>query len=188
MSTITDVSLVTADVFMQMPQPADGSRLELVRGVIVTMSPPQGEHGLCCAEITYQLKAFVRAGRLGWVTSNDAGILVEQDPDTVRGPDVAFWSRGRLSASPRGYSTVPPDLAVEVVSPSDTRTALDRKLREYVRSGVSVVWYVNPELAIVTVYRGSVDGQTLDETDTLTGDGPLAGFSCRVGELMGTET
>src|SRR5690242_6329965 len=83
---------VTVAEFERMPDPADGSKLELVRGEVIVMPPPKGKHGICCSEIAWLLKNFVKPAKLGWVTTNDTGVVLERGPDTVRGPDVAFWS------------------------------------------------------------------------------------------------
>ncbi len=85
-------SLITLSEFEKMPNPDDGSILELVRGEIVVVPPPKGKHGIVCQRMGRFLGNFVDPQKLGWVTTNDAGVLLERDPDTVRGPDVAFWS------------------------------------------------------------------------------------------------
>src|SRR3954468_9209856 len=91
MSTIQQ-PLISAEEFAKMPDPADGSRLELVRGEVLVMPPPKGKHGIVCSRISRFLGNHVEPKRLGWVTSNDTGVVLEKGPDTVRGPDVAFWN------------------------------------------------------------------------------------------------
>jgi Uma2 family endonuclease len=176
--------LITAEEFFQMPEPADGSQQELVRGVIVTMPPPGGRHGGCCMNVGYHLCHFVKTNHLGTVTSNDAGFISERDPDTVRGPDVAFWSRERLPELPEGYITLPPDLAVEVVSPGDHYSRIQKKLRHYLERGVRLVWIVDPEDRSVTVYRSEKQAMILGEKDTLTGEDVVPGFRCLVADLF----
>jgi Uma2 family endonuclease len=176
--------LITAEEFMNLPEPVDGSQQELIRGVIVTMPPPKGLHAICCNKVGRRVGNFVEDHRLGWVTSNDAGFISERDPDSVRGPDIAFWSITRVPRPPQGYFEVPPDLAIEIVSPSDTFSRTTEKIRHYLGNGVPVVWYVDPELRIVTIYRPDNSMQTLEETDTLEGGELLPGFSCRVAELF----
>src|SRR5262249_43437005 len=127
MSTATQ-QLITAEEFARMPQPPDGSRQELVRGVIVTMPPPGGLHGVCCLRIGRKLGNFVDDNKLGTVASNDTGFVSERDPDTVRGADVAFWRKENLPKVPEGYIEVLPDLAVEVVSPGDHYARIQRKV------------------------------------------------------------
>jgi Uma2 family endonuclease len=176
--------LITAEEFMKMPDPPDGSQQELIRGVIITMPPPMGRHGVCCMKVGFTVYSFVSANKLGHVTSNDAGFISERNPDTVRGPDVAYWNSARVREVPEGYFEVPPDLAVEVVSPNDTHLRVQEKVRHYLTHGVRMVWVVDPELRIVTVYRSKELARTLEETDTLSGEDVLPGFRCRVADLF----
>src|SRR5439155_18111948 len=98
-------------------EPADGSRQELVRGVIITMPPPGMPHGICCSKIDRRLGGFIETHQLGLICCNDTGFVTERDPDSVRGADISFWSKERLPEMVTGYPEIPPDLAVEVVSP-----------------------------------------------------------------------
>lgn len=176
--------LVTADEFFRMPEPPDGSRQELVRGEIVTIPRPGGLHGVCCSKANRKIGNFVDEHRLGTVTANDTGFVIARSPDTVRGADVAFWSAERLSEVPVGYIDTPPDLAVEVLSPSNASKRIREKLGEYFTHGVRMVWVVAPEDRTVTVYRSRDEGRVLHENATLTGDDVLPGFRCRVAELL----
>src|SRR5262249_30249621 len=154
----------------QLPDPPDGSRQELVRGVVVTMPPPGGRHGACCLKVGRRVGNFVEDSRLGTVTCNDAGFISERDPDTVRGPHISYWGRERLPEVPEGYIPIPPDLAVEVVSPGDHYSRVQNKVRHYLERGVALVWIVDPEDRSVTVYRTQQQGKILGENDTLTGE------------------
>ncbi|HBI41351.1 MAG TPA: Uma2 family endonuclease [Planctomycetales bacterium] len=183
MATVAQ-KLITAEEFIKMPDPDDGSRQELVQGVVITMPPPKGRHGVCCNKVGRLIGNYVEANKLGFTTCNDAGFISERAPDSVRGPDVAFYSRQRVSEIPEGYFEVSPDLAVEVLSPSDPHTRVQEKVRHYLKHGVSMVWLVDPELRIVTVYRRQEHARTLEETDTLAGEDVLPGFSCCVAEFF----
>jgi Uma2 family endonuclease len=182
-STATQ-KLITAEEFMAMPDPPDGSQQELVRGVIVTMPPPKGLHGVCCSNVNHLVSAFVKANRLGWVTASDAGVILERGPDTVRGPDVAFYSKERCPQIPEGYFEVPPDLAVEVLSPGDSYPRVLRKVNHYLECGVRVVWVVDPVARAVAVHLPGEVPRTLEESDTLTGNSALPNFSCRAADLF----
>jgi Uma2 family endonuclease len=183
MSTVAS-KLITAEEFTKLPEPADGSTQELVRGVVITMPPPKGRHGVCCSKVNRLIGNHVESKRLGHVTSNDAGFILQRNPDTVRGPDTAFWSVQRVAEVPEGYFEVPPDLAVEVVSPDDAHTRVQEKVRAYLKHGVRMVWVVDPDLRIVTVYRSSELARTFEETDTITGEDVLPDFSCRVADVF----
>lgn len=183
MSTVTE-KLITAEEFARMPDPADGSQQELVRGVIVTMPPPRGRHGACCFLVAHRLGEFVLANKLGTMFTNDTGFITERDPDTVRGPDVSFWSRERLPEIPEEYIAIPPDLVVEVVSPGDHFSRVQKKVLHYLTRGVPLVWVVDPEDRSVTVYRPGKQATILEEGDTISGEEALPGFACPVRALF----
>ena len=180
----TAKKLMTAEEFAEMPQPKDGSKQELIRGVIVAMPPPGGRHGYCCSRTDRRLGNFVEDNRLGFVLCNDAGFISERDPDTVRGPDISFWSLERLPELPDGYIPIPPDLAIEVVSPSDHFTRVQAKVREYLNKGVRMVWVIDPEDRSVSVYRALDRVVILTETGVLSGEDVVPGFTCRVADLF----
>jgi Uma2 family endonuclease len=184
MATVT-TPLISAKDFARMPDPPDGSKQELVRGEIVTMPAPGFRHGQCQLNVAFQLKLHVRSNPTGRITV-ESGLPTETDPDTVRGPDVAYWSFERLPAdqTPEGYPTVAADLVVEVLSPTTTRRAINDKVREYLTRGVRIVWVVDPDDRTVTIYRQPDEGRVLWEGATLTGEDVLPGFSCRVGEFF----
>lgn len=175
--------LVTAKEFEKFPEPLDGSQEELLRGEVIVMPPPKGRHGLIQVQIAYLLKCVVTPKKLGWVTV-ESGVVVERDPDSVFGPDVAFWSITRHPTRPEGYFEIPADLVVEVLSPDDRRKHVREKIKGYVKSGVKLVWLVDPEMRTVTVYSGSLRGAELDESETITGGNVLPEFSCKVGDFF----
>lgn len=180
-----DIKLITAEEFARMPDPPDGSKTELVRGEVITMTPPGFRHGLCQVAIGAMLFHHARSTRCGRVTS-ESGLVTERDPDTVRGPDVAFWSAERLPLDqmPNVYPDVAADLCVEILSPSSTPRQVQEKVREYFQRGVRLVWVVDPEAHTVTVYTQPGEGRLLWENATLTGGDVLPGFECRVADLF----
>ena len=180
----TTAKLVTAEELWRMPEPADGSRYELLKGELIQMTPAGGRHGTCCGLIARAWVDFSQQHRAGHVATNDTGVFTERDPDTVLGPDVVYWSRQRLPEMPEGFVEVPPDLAVEVVSPSDSQSYVHRKVLHYLDHGVSLVWVVDPKTRTVTVYRSRQDVCILGEAEEVTGGDVLPGFSCRVGEFF----
>src|SRR5262245_39441414 len=110
--------LFTAENYQLLPD--SGRPTELVRGRIVTMNMPHPRHGYFCGKIVRLLGNFVERHDLGWVMSNDSGVVTERDPDTVRGADVAYYSFNRLPKGklPQGYLSVVPELIFEVRSPT----------------------------------------------------------------------
>lgn len=175
--------LLTAEEFAALPEPPDGSKEELLRGEVITMPVSNSRHGLVQAQIAYLLHDAVRSCKIGWVTIG-SGVVIERDPDTVFGPDVSFFSIARYPNRPEGYFEIPPDLVVEVLSPDDRRKNVREKIKDYVKSGVKLVWLVDPEVRTVTVYAGSLRGTELDETETITGGEVLPEFSCKVAEFF----
>jgi Uma2 family endonuclease len=183
MSTVAR-RLISAEEFARMPDPADGSQQELVRGEVVTMPPPKGLHGVCCVKATLRLGNFVEANRRGTVCSNDTGFITERDPDTVRGLDVGYWSYERLPRVTDAYIEVAPDLAVEVLSSSNRPGQIREKMREYFNRGVRMVWIIDPVDRTVTIYRSLEEGRVLHESATITGEDVLPDFSCLVADLL----
>lgn len=185
MASVTP-KLITAEEFILMPASADGSRQELVRGEIVMLPPPGFRHGKVQSKVDFVLQLFVRTHLLGTVTI-ESGLITEREPDTVRGPDVAFWSKERMpldQPAPVGYPDVAADLCVEVLSPSNRAGEVREKVAEYLGRGVRLVWVVDPEARTVTVYRSPDEGRILHASATLTGEDVLPGFSCRVAEIF----
>jgi Uma2 family endonuclease len=123
---------LTAEEFARLPEPADGSKLELVRGVVVPTSPTSFRHGEVQLNIAALIKAYARAHKLGR-TVVESGLVTDSNPGTVRGPDVSFWSAARMGKeqTPVVFANVAPDLCVEVVSPGNSRSSLQAKVREY---------------------------------------------------------
>lgn len=174
MTAATQDKLLTAEEFMDLPDPGDGSKQELVRGVVITMPPPQAPHGYTAARVTISVGGFVVQHNLGIVVGNDTGVVLERGPDTVRGPDLAYWSFARQATVPKGYFEIAPDLAVEVLSPSNTRRQIDAKIREFLNAGTTMVWVVDPLDRSVRVHRKDsaapvirMSGAMLDGEDVL---------------------
>ena len=171
---------------MLLPDPRDNVRQELVRGEVIEMPSPGGLHGVTCSKIDRRIGNFVDDHQLGSVASNDTGFITHRDPDSVRGPDIAYWSKKRLPEVPVGAILVPPELAVEVLSPSNTSRQIREKIEEYFACGVSMVWVVAPEDRTVTIYRTPDQGLLLHDQKSVlvSGDDVLPGFECRVADLL----
>jgi len=158
---------------------------ELEGGSPVEMPPPGEIHGLLCGWIAHLLWEYVLRRGAGGVTANDTGLLVEEDPDTVRGPDVMLFGESRplTQLSPR-FSTRVPLLVVEVLSPNDQANKVARRVGQYLRRGVPLVWVVDFEDRTVAVYRPGEIQMVLDDTEELTGEGVLPDFQHRVADLF----
>ena len=184
MSTAT-TQLLTAEEFFALPDPKDGSKQELVRGRVITMPGPGVEHGEVQVNVAFAIKLFLKQNPIGRVAT-ESGAVTERKPDTVRGPDVSYYSKERLPLDQRvvGYHTEVPDLCVEVVSPSNSMKQLKAKAKEYLFAGVRLVWIVDPEDRTVTIIVDPLESRTLEADATLDGGTVLPGFSCKVSDLF----
>jgi Uma2 family endonuclease len=174
--------LITGEELLAM---GDIGPCELIDGRIVPMTPPGGEHGRIEMSLGAMLFHFVQQHDLGWVIGGEAGVYIQRNPDTVRGMDIAFFSKQRLpEGPPQGYFGVAPELVVEVLSPRDSWTEVQQKVAEYFSIGVQRVWVVNPRKRTVLVYRSATEAQELAEGDPLVGEGVLEGFALPVETLF----
>jgi Uma2 family endonuclease len=181
----TQVQLMTADELLAMPD--DGFSYELIKGELIKVSPPPGhEHGLVTMNIAGPLYEYVKNKNLGKVYAAETGFLLEQNPDTVRAADVAFIRSERIEkAGPiKGYWVGAPDLAVEVVSPSDTVRRIEGKVAQWLEAGTCMVWVVSPRLHTVTVYRSLTDIETLTKNNTLDCGDVIPGFQISISEIF----
>jgi len=167
---------ITADELLRMPD--DGYRYELVAGRLRKMTPAGSLHGAIGSRLAAAIGVHVDQHRLGVVFGADTGFTLARDPDTVRAPDVAFVSRARIPVAgiPTGYWSGPPDLAVEVLSPTDVRSEIADKIDEYLQSGVRQVWFVDPAARQVTIHRPNAAPETFGEGETIDGGDVLPGF------------
>lgn len=183
-ATITPSTLLTAEEYGRLD---DGGRLtELVRGQVIEMPPPKPRHGRICARVAAILLQYVDLHRLGHVFSNDAGVITERGPDTVRGPDIAYFSYARLpqDADLDEYPPLPPELVFEVKSPSDSWPDIAEKVAEYLQVGVDVVCVIDPEQRVAVVHAADAPPRNLSAEQILEFPKTLPGFQVGVGQLL----
>ncbi|MFI5461142.1 MAG: Uma2 family endonuclease [Isosphaerales bacterium] len=157
---------------------------ELVDGILVEKTVGY-EESYIAGEILTRLKNFVERRKLGLV--NGEGGMVKLDIDLVRIPDVSFVSWDRVPGRKFPTEQVPPlvpDLAVEVISPSNTPKEMDEKLHEYFEKGGRLVWFVRPKSRVVDVYTAPDRFTRLTASARLDGGDVLPGFSVQVGKLF----
>ena len=166
--------------------PDDGYKYELVAGRLRKMTPAGSIHGVVGMRLAVAISVHVDQHQLGVVFAADTGFKLASSPDTVRAPDVSFVSRGRIPTGgiPKAYWPGAPDLAVEVLSPTDVRSEIDERIDEYLRSGVRLVWFVNPFERRVTVHRPGKRPLVLEEHDSVDGGDVLPGFSYPLARLF----
>lgn len=149
------------------------------------MSPAGYEHGVIAGEMYGHLFNFVKQSRLGVVTAAETGFVIGHDPDTVRAPDVGFIRAERVPrVRTRGFFQGPPDLAVEVLSPTDRAGELLAKVQDWLAAGCRAVWVVDPTSQTISVYRGSRETTLLTVADELTDDAILPGFRLPVADVF----
>jgi Uma2 family endonuclease len=175
----------TADQLLRLPSGL-GQRFELVEGELRVMSPAGWEHGAIVGNLQTILGAFIRQNRMGRVFGAETGFQLQTDPDTVRAPDFAFIAKKRLPKKlpSSSYWPGPPDLAVEVLSPSDRTGEVDEKITAWLSAGAQAVWVVDPKLQIVIIHLTGKRAQIRSVGETLEGEPVLPGFSCSVDELF----
>ena len=180
----TNTELLTANDLLQLY--SQGVRGELIRGVLCKTMPTGYEHGKIVMNLGVLLGAFVKLRKLGSLTASDSGVRLEWNPDTVREPDIVYFSADKIPPGTRvaGYAEVVPDLVVEVVSPNDNRREVNDKDLMWLGYGVRLVLVVHPDTRTVDVHQEGHPVLTLTENDTLNGLDPLPGFTCAVSNIF----
>ena len=174
---------MTADELWRLPKV--DKLYELVQGELITMSPAGYDHGavgICLAAFLFN---HVRSNQLGCVTGPDTGFILSRDPDTVRSPDIAFVRQERIPPQrPVKFWEGAPDLAVEVLSPSDSATKMDAKVEEYLDAGTTEVIVITPTMKMVKIFRHGQTATILRSGDILRDLESVPGFQCRVDEIF----
>jgi Uma2 family endonuclease len=180
----TTEALLTAEEYLLLPDL--GQPNELVRGRIVMMNMPGSRHGLICNRIGAYLLNFVEEHDLGYVLSNDSGVVTERGPDTVRGADVSYFSYQRIprGALPEGYPSVSPEIVFEVRSQHDRIKPMREKASEYLKAGVLVVCLVDPKAKTIEVHLPNGEPTKLAGDQELTFPVILPRFSLPLARLF----
>jgi Uma2 family endonuclease len=176
---------ISADEFRTSPE-EDGWRTELVRGRMVREPAPGPAHGRLAARLAVRLGRFVENAASGVVLA-DTGFLLARDPDTVRAPDLSFVSNDRIPEQGygAGFWRLGPDLAVEILSPSNTASDLQAKIGDYLAAGCHEIWVLDPAARSVVVYGADGRLRLLSADEELDGGALLPGFMLPLGELFG---
>ena len=166
--------------------PDDDHRYELAGGELVRMTPTGAEHGAVTARLGQILTEHVVARRAGVCCGAETGFILRRGPDAVRAPDAAFVAGERIPKTgvPRSYWPFAPDLAVEVVSPSDRLGDVRAKAGEYLGAGTRLVWIVEPAARVVHVHRPRREARAIGIGGVLTGEDVLPEFRCAVRRLF----
>ena len=176
--------LLTAEDLLRLS--SQGVKGELIRGVLHETVSVGKVHARIAMILGAKFVNHVMPRRLGTVGGTDGGVLIERGPDTVREPDIYYVSAARLPLDDQsdGYLDVVPELVVEIVSPSDSVTEVDEKIRMWLDLGVSMALVVRPAERMIIVHRPGVSAVTLSREDTLDGGDVLPGFSLPLSEIF----
>ena len=175
----------TADELLRLP--SGRARYELVRGELRVMTPAGHLHGKVAMRVGQLLAAHVDANQLGIAYAAETGFVLSRDPDTVRAPDAAFVTAAHLasvSLSPEGYFPGAPDLAIEVVSPSESRAAVSQKTDDWLLAGCLVVVVLDPARNAGAVHRAGKPVESLAGDDRLSIPEHLPGWSVTLRTLF----
>jgi Uma2 family endonuclease len=172
--------LYTVEEFMALPD--DGNRYELVEGELVEMGQPGDKHGRISKRLDKVLTNYVDEKNLGLVYGPTGFRLA---PRTVRAPDLAFVQTERVPPETDGAVEVPPDLAVEVISPNDKWSEIVAKVREYQTAGVGLIWLIDPYTPSVMIYHQNDVLHTIVGIEAeLSGEEVVPGFKIAVNKLF----
>lgn len=184
---------ISASEFWELCQTPEYEDLhvELIEGEIEEMAPAGGEHGIIALNTGAEIRNFAKAHDLGYVTAAETGYVLHRRPggkDTVLAPDIGFVSKARAPEGlPKQFVPFAPDLAVEVISPSESYTQVARKVALYLRYGTRLVWVIDPSNKTVqahTLADGVQSSRTLDEAGMLDGGDVLPGFTLTIREIF----
>jgi Uma2 family endonuclease len=183
---VASPSLMTADEFYDFCKRdhAKSGSYELVRGEVLEMARPSGKHGVVAGIIITSLNNYFETHPIGFVAANDSGVILERDPDTVRGPDVAVYPAvASFDDLPERWFESPPMIAIEIRSPNDRQRVLARKISDYLRNGVREVWIVDFEEQFVTIHRPDRGLINLDGEQEITSE-ILPDYALKVARLF----
>jgi Uma2 family endonuclease len=174
---------LTAEEYARLPE-GDGPD-ELVAGFVVWEPHPLPRHARIQVELASRLHAYSRSRELG-VVLTECGFLLATDPDTVRGPDVAFVAVDRYDANEeaKGFFRGAPDLAVEILSPSNSAGEIHAKVADYLAAGSKVVWVIDPERRRASAYRTLLAPRMIPADGVLDGEDVVPGFRVTVSDLL----
>ncbi len=180
----TDKKVWTDEEFMALPQ--DGHRYEIVNGELVDMGNSGALHGYVCSLLLAALASYVLPKKLGVILDSSTAFKMENG--NRRSPDISFFAKERLQGMtelPIGFLDGAPDLAVEVLSPSNTVEEIHDKLVEYFENGTRLVWIIHPSEHYVLVYRSAQEpDRLLKSVDSLEGEEVIPGFALSVADLF----
>jgi Uma2 family endonuclease len=183
MEPIERNTALTADEYSRTPD--DGLRHSLQAGLLIAEPQPFPRHAQIQTRLTRVLAEFVDSRDLG-VVLTEAGFLLSRNPDTVRAPDVSFVRADRFDVeeAERCYFRGAPDLAIEILSPSNRPGDTPAKVADYLAAGATLVWVIDPTHQVVAVYRSLLSPRRVGADGVLDGEDVLREFSVPIAEIL----
>jgi Uma2 family endonuclease len=173
---------ITLDGFTRLN--ADGAQHELNAGELITMPPAKSLHTRIARAVLLLLESFLKK-HANFEAFAEAGFVLSADPLTIRQPDVSLLRKERIRATEaENYFGGAPDLAVEVISPTDLAEDIATKVRQYLAAGSHQAWVLYPKTQEVHLFRPNASILILDRDQTIDGNPPLPGFSVKVADLF----
>lgn len=165
----------------------EDGRFDLIDGEVIRLSPSMRWHAIVAGRIAFALASYGAQTGYGESPVADGGYLVAHDPDSVLCPDASFIRTEHVTGFGEGkddWFPFAPDIAVEVLSPSERRRHVERKVALYLAAGAAMVWIVNPRQRRFTVHEPGKPPSLLREGDTLDGGGGLPGFGVAIATIF----
>jgi len=179
--------LMTAEEFYDfVNEPRNRDRhFELEAGEVVKVSRPGEKHGVTCTNGAFLLSLYVRQKKKGYVCSNDTGLVLEREPDTVRGPDLSMYLESRkFKELEKKWPKRLPKLIVEVMSPNDRMSKMLKRIAKFLKKGVAMAWLLDPEDETLTIFSPNREPIVLERDEEVAGLKLLPDFRCKVADFF----
>jgi Uma2 family endonuclease len=170
--------------FVNEPRNRD-RHFELEAGEVVKVSRPGEKHGAVCPNVVGLLWQYTRQKKKGYACSNDTGLVLERDPDTVRGPDISLYLEARKFKDLEvKWPKRLPKLIVEVLSPNDRRGKMFKRIAKFLKKGVAMAWLLDPEEETLTIFMPNREPIVLERDEQVAGVKLLPDFRCKVSDFF----
>ena len=184
MAAASQIGLMSAEHLSQLPD--DNLQYELDEGQLIRMPLAGAAHGRAEADLFGKLYVALPDKAFGQFYLSNTGFLLFENPDTVRSPDIAFVRKERLPVSMRGdggFIIGPPDLAVEIQSPSQSPADLAKKVQQYLDAGAQTVWVLLPKRKVADIHEAGSPARTIGLNEYLESS-VLPGVRIQLGEIL----
>lgn len=183
---MSESSIYTAEQFLEarLELPEAGRWTELNQGKMISLDPPDIEHGTIVLNLSKVLSLYLHQVDEGYACF-DLGLLVKQNPDTVLFPPACIFNSGdRFEETDKAISERKPTAIVEIASTNQRRQLMSEHVSDYVNWGVDLIWVIDPPTQEVLEYLPGSGSQVIDVNGKITGGTVLPEFSMRVKDLF----